>query len=625
VRLPDAIFLLLTLAGGPALAQVSVSNDSMTAEQLANSSQYFTCGCFCTYECYGASFVPSQPLTVNYIYFLYGASSTVNTFVDIDILEGPSSVDPGELIDDGFGETRLEFLPLQFSSSQFLEIPVAAAGVVPPVIDAGEEFSLTLCFSYDEEAGADLLQPGDGHGPVLDQDGIQGSNWIRAWAPSVDEVLAGDTCGAETSTYTWRHNPGLSGDFVLRASDQPIDWLNPTGDDDDAVDDDDTVVDDDDTVVDDDDTVVDDDDAVDDDDTVPDDDDAVDDDDTADDDDSGANGSVRPPGCGVSCGAAGVGGSGLGLLLLLPLGLRRRRTSATAAVLLLALSPGLAFADGAKELAQQASDVHTEWCSEVAQSDYTRAAEAIGHVTPVWIEVSRQFDETGTPYLRFWRATLGRCIGQDARAEEELLAFIDASDGDQGLVSLVKQARRQLRLMGADVPAPRKTAARRTRAVSGSRGDVEPWPDAPRVLIAIAGGYRRLDAFDYGTVDLGLAVRLVGPLHLDGAARGGIGDLWRGTDGQPLVPTSRSLLFGGRAGVLLQFHGKVEPRVGVSVVVSGNQDGSVGPPVLVGPLVHGGVDIPLGASPVAFRISGEAGYLAPLPTAGVSGGIVLRI
>jgi hypothetical protein len=250
-----------------ASAQNWACNDSLATTQLSQPGSYYVCSCFCTFECFGATMTAPSTFTLNYIDFLYGTAGTpVNTFVNIAILENPiPGVSPGTPFVDAQGnESILEYFPMQQSASQFHRAEVAPSGVTPPVIQAGEDFSVTVCFNYDEENGADSFSPGSGHGPVLDQDGVQSMNWVSAWNPSIDELLNGDECGSLSSAYTWRMNPGLSGDYVLRVSDSALDWLAfdgcgtvAPGDDDDAVDDDDAT------------PIPDDDDAVDDDDVAP--------------------------------------------------------------------------------------------------------------------------------------------------------------------------------------------------------------------------------------------------------------------------------------------------------------------------------------------------------------------
>lgn len=261
----SALALLLAVPG-LASAQSWACNDQFDTTQLQTPSSHFICSCFCTFECFGATMTADTDLTVQYIDFLYGSSSSYNTYADISILQNPiPGVTPGEPFVDGQGqESVLEFFPMQAVSSQFYRVEVAASGIQPPTVSAGEDFSVTVCFHYDEEEGAASFRPGDGHGPVLDSNGVQSINWVKAFVPvTVDEIL--DGCGSDASTYSWRTNPGLSGDFVMRVTDTALDWLQfdgcggNTGDDDDDVtpadDDDSTPIDDDDATAADDDDV----------------------------------------------------------------------------------------------------------------------------------------------------------------------------------------------------------------------------------------------------------------------------------------------------------------------------------------------------------------------------------
>ncbi len=246
-----------------ASAQNWACNDQFDTMQLQTPSSHFVCSCFCTFECFGATMTADTDLTVQYIDFLYGAASPYNTFANISILQDPiPNVTPGTPFVDGLGqESVLEFFPMQATGSQFYRVEVAASGIQPPTIPAGDDFSITVCFAFDEEEGADSFRPGDGHGPVLDSNGVQSINWVNAFIPTTTEEIL-DGCGSDQSTYSWRTNPGLSGDFVMRVTDTALDWLQfdgcggNTGDDDDdatAADDDDVTADDDDVTADDDD------------------------------------------------------------------------------------------------------------------------------------------------------------------------------------------------------------------------------------------------------------------------------------------------------------------------------------------------------------------------------------
>ena len=273
------------------------------------------------------------------------------------------------------------------------------------------------------------------------------------------------------------------------------------------------------------------------------------------------------------------------------------------------LPPGL----DASSLAKLASDTRDRYCADTAADQTTAAFEAVSEVTPVLLDVSRGYDATGEEYLRYWRGILGDCIGQRPRAIDDLTDFILAVDGKPEYQAQVDDARRRLRRMGAPIP---ERHARQQLPL----GD----PDAPRVHVGVQGGYHRLGAFDYGTVSLLGAGRIVGPLHVEGAFRGGIGQLWRGEDGEVLEPQTRAFLPSGRVGFVLQFPWAVEPRVGISALIGGNRDGSVGSGVIVGPMLHGGVEIPLPNTPLAIRIRGEIGYLHPLVSAGAGAGPTLR-
>jgi hypothetical protein len=241
-----SLLLPLLLAPASAAALVIAQNDSLDASTLAEPTSVPICPCFCNFECFGSTFTAPDELSANYVYLLYGASLPINTAVDIAILQDPNAFSPGAPFEDALGEESvLTYFPMQTGSTQLYEINVVASEVTPPVIGEGVDFSVTVCFNYDAEDSLDDIRPDTGHGPVYDSDGADGGNWIRA-------LVAGE-CGDISATYQWMDaNDPLGGDWVIRVTDEPVDWL-AGGDDDDAADDDDASDDDDDTAVDDDD------------------------------------------------------------------------------------------------------------------------------------------------------------------------------------------------------------------------------------------------------------------------------------------------------------------------------------------------------------------------------------
>ncbi len=234
------LFALLASVPGPAPALEIASSDSADLEGIVNGAALTlpVCPCFCNYECFGKTLTAPDEMQLRYIYLLYGVSVgfSLNTAVDFYLFENPSGSSPGTPFVDGNGNESVgQYLPMAFGGpAQLMEIDVLLSEVSPPVVAAGEEFTVAFCYNHVDEL--DVITPNSGHGPVYDQDGASSDNWIRALTgnPKTD-------CGNDQATYTWVTS--VPGDFVIRVSDEPVDWGSGAGDDDDATsgdDDDDT-------------------------------------------------------------------------------------------------------------------------------------------------------------------------------------------------------------------------------------------------------------------------------------------------------------------------------------------------------------------------------------------------
>ena len=296
--LASLTLLLLALTPTTALADPVVAmNDSVDlAALIAGETTVSMCPCFCTYEGFAATFTAPQDMDLAYVHLVYPTFVDVETAIDVHFFEGAQ---PGTHFDDGGAPAIAAFIPLSSTGPEVMEIDVAAAGVVPPTVSAGDQFTIGFTYSYDDGDGVDLVVPNGGHGPAYDADGqaTAGTNWVYGFDA--------DGCGQAGDAMTWGAvtSVGFAADWLIRVSDESIDWTDPVGDDDDS-----TTTDDDD---DDDSTTTDDDDA------------ATDDDDGADDDDA------RTGGCDCSGSLVGDGPADLlallGLLLAAPLVARRRR------------------------------------------------------------------------------------------------------------------------------------------------------------------------------------------------------------------------------------------------------------------------------------------------------------
>jgi hypothetical protein len=247
---------LLVLPSGAVAGDAVAINDSMDFEQVIKGNiAPGTCSCFCTYEGFAATLTAPVDMSIRYIYFYYGTIGLTETIFDFHIYEGD---EPGGLLATDEPELHFlapngdaaigQFLPININSPQIIEIDVGQSGVFAPSVLAGETFTIAFHYNYDPDLGPiDFMEPGDGHGPGYDQDGerTEGTNWVLALTPSSVD------CGAIGDNYDWIAlesfgDPLFDFDWVIRASEQPVDWGGFSGDDDDAIGDDDDTSDDDD-------------------------------------------------------------------------------------------------------------------------------------------------------------------------------------------------------------------------------------------------------------------------------------------------------------------------------------------------------------------------------------------
>ncbi len=132
---------------------------------------------------------------------------------------------------------------------------------------------------------------------------------------------------------------------------------------------------------------------------------------------------------------------------------------------------------------------------------------------------------------------------------------------------------------------------------------------APLLLIAAGGGWQlagRGAGHHYGALAIDVGVRLTGPLRLDVHLRPSLGAPVTYADGSSWAP----LLFAFGAGPVILLDGPVRPRFGVALQVAVDRaPGADAVRPLLGVFGTAGLDIPLGASPVALRPSFEGGFL----------------
>ncbi len=302
--------------------------------------------------------------------------------------------------------------------------------------------------------------------------------------------------------------------------------------------------------------------------------------------------------------------------------MKLRLAFAALATLLLAAP---ASAEEPAFVAADAYDVHQAHCASVAGGSTQAAAESMAEVTEVWRRVISAYEASGRTYLLYWRGVLGECLGQPERAATDLRLFVDLEQfGSDDLAPLVKDARTRLRRMGVDVdrPSDEDLAAAKAKAEEGGEFSAAAESAAlrrarsnaqvPFFLVAAGGGYQRTGAYNYVAIAADVSFGIVGPLRAEVTYRTGASLSYTNEDGE----TEQIAYWLNAIGVgpALEFAGPVRPRVLVAFQIAPNPSEVGGGPVLLGALVSGGVDIPLGRSGLAFRPVVELGNLGPMLT-----------
>jgi len=104
-------------------------------------------------------------------------------------------------------------------------------------------------------------------------------------------------------------------------------------------------------------------------------------------------------------------------------------------------------------------------CSDAAADDVTAAAESVAAVGAVWARVSATLESTRKVYLLYWRGVLGQCLDQEAKALDDLTAFLGAREDSPMWSSLVDDAKRRVRQLERKLGRSAKTASPATPAI----------------------------------------------------------------------------------------------------------------------------------------------------------------
>jgi hypothetical protein len=320
---------------------------------------------------------------------------------------------------------------------------------------------------------------------------------------------------------------------------------------------------------------------------------------------------LMPPGCSGECGATGARPPasaclGLGLLAgLVGLARRRRRQGPGPAVvaagllLALALIPRPGHAGTAEAAAMEAYAFQQRYCAEVAGATSTSdATQALSEVTIVLSRLSLTYDETGVPFLLYWRGVLLQCVQQEERAIADMEAFLASPGVEEDFTALVKESRRRIRIM------------------THGEDDSDAVRPAPTVVIGLGGGYQLTASaeqpFHYGQIGLDVSIKLYKILRLTVFARPGFTGPLRHESGLLAEPRQYTTLVSFGLGPELRWEGPVRPSVSLRLQLAPDDGLHAETKVLPGIAAVGALDIGLGRSVMAIRPMVEVGALGQM-------------
>ena len=262
--------------------------------------------------------------------------------------------------------------------------------------------------------------------------------------------------------------------------------------------------------------------------------------------------------------------------------LARRPPRTVACLLLLAALavPGVSSASSADEVAFDAYAFQQRYCAEVAGATSTSTATtALSEVTLVLKRLSETYDETGVPFLLYWRGVLLQCVDQDERAQADLEAFLAVPGAVDDFASLARDARRRLRAM--------------TRERAGAPM-IRP---APRLAIGLGGGYQ-LSAtpgqpYHFGEIALDVSVQLYKVLRLVVFARPGFTGPLRHESGVLVEPRQFTTLVAFGVGPEVRWEGPVRPSISLRLQLAPDDGAHAQSKLLAGLAVASGLDIGL--------------------------------
>ena len=157
----------------------------------------------------------------------------------------------------------------------------------------------------------------------------------------------------------------------------------------------------------------------------------------------------------------------------------------TLLLLPLLLLPATGWAQGAaEEVAAKAQKVHEEYCAKVAgagaEGDAARATVEVGEV---WAAVADVHEATGATWLLYWRGLLAQCIGQEERAADALVKFLESDPTSEGLAAMARDARKRLGRLRPDYVVPKLKRSPPTPEQHRRRGQI-----AGGVVLALGAG-----------------------------------------------------------------------------------------------------------------------------------------
>lgn len=224
-----------------------------------------------------------------------------------------------------------------------------------------------------------------------------------------------------------------------------------------------------------------------------------------------------------------------------------------------------AFSQTGAELAEQAAEAHAAYCADTAGQDVGLTSQAHARVGEVWDRVARVEDADSQPFLLYWRAKLGECLGHPELATKDYEAFLN-NVGDSPLYAgLARDAVRRVRRIelvrrrqGSSGPLPEDIVLIVGGTTAGAAGvfgglAAQQWVtllerydnlrDNPQSESAYLAQFNELSTLETGHVGFAMAATLTGGVGLAALIGGAVAKSKAPRTAALVVPTEGGLAF----------------------------------------------------------------------------------